>query len=272
MKHKNYENNNNKNNNNLEIDMKELELLQQQFIGCIFILLSDIIAFSSLSQIIILRENNENNINEYLVLIIQAEIFAVISRVIFLNVDFTRYADLYERYENGEINFSLEPNIVINIADIYNLINYVYAYLGAIGIYNLNQVISLSNIELLELQVESVFIHLLSDFFLIESTLESIQLVKNRYEVEKIPIQNPDLAAIDFAILNHISKILYVNFVFKSYEITAQNLVERGLEELLIGNKYMIISGVSSIVASYYILIAVCEIYNRHIVEPVFAV
>ena len=53
----------------------------------------------------------------------------------FAAIGFIKYNELYESYENGEISYSLQPNIDINIGNVLGMLSSFYSYRGALGIY-----------------------------------------------------------------------------------------------------------------------------------------
>ena len=61
---------------------------------------------------------------------------AIVARLMIANVAFTKYDILIDKFNNGEINFSLQPNVDINIANILSIMGYMYALRGTQGIYD----------------------------------------------------------------------------------------------------------------------------------------
>lgn len=66
---------------------------------------------------------------------LQSAYLSLFARLTFAHVAFTKYDHLYEEYMNGEIDYSLEPNLNINKASVFGVVSYVYGLYGAIGIY-----------------------------------------------------------------------------------------------------------------------------------------
>ena len=66
---------------------------------------------------------------------IQSQLFAIIARYNFMQIGFIKYNELYQRYINGEISYSLQPNIDINISNVLAMLADFYGYRGALGIY-----------------------------------------------------------------------------------------------------------------------------------------
>lgn len=128
-------------------DREDLELLFTQKFALTLFLCSDLTSYRATLLAI------QSKLNKYLEeaieidnpdeLSLNAALFSLIARAILKNVAFTSYGYLLERSEKGEINFSLEANEIINVANIYGLIASVYALVGTMEIYerDLGQVV-----------------------------------------------------------------------------------------------------------------------------------
>lgn len=53
-------------------------------------------------------------------------------------IGFIKYNKLYKKYTNGEITYSLKPNVDINIGNVLGLISSYYTLRGVKGIYKRN--------------------------------------------------------------------------------------------------------------------------------------
>lgn len=134
---------NSTNGNNYEHNMA---LLQEQLRNQMLIFSSSMLSYySTLAGIELLNVKHENNdrleaIDQSLfyaadILAIQSLLFGIISRYNFMQIGFIKYNELYESYENGEISYSLQPNIDINIGNVLGMLSSFYSYRGALGIY-----------------------------------------------------------------------------------------------------------------------------------------
>lgn len=254
----------NNENRSFEIDMEELKLLNYQVIASLIILYSDILLYKAANEI------NENNIEACILIRIQAQAYGLISRIIFLWVDFTRYSNLYERYINEEINYSLQPNIDINIGDIFGVLIFYYGLFGDLGIYENNIQYDSETIELIRERRHSTIIHFYGNIFLLVSSLQSIQLVRSKYLKDKRNIPNPDITAIFFAVINEIARILFVNTELKIFNDIYMKYQNGEFQYTLIPNFKLVLSSIFSLIQSYYILKSILGICDRHRVQPVF--
>lgn len=134
---------NGKHENNYEHNMA---LLQEQLRNQMLSFSSSMLSYySTLEGIMLLNLKHQNNgsleeIDQSLfyaadVSAIQSLLFSIISRYNFMQIGFIKYNELYERYENGEISYSLQPNIDINISNVLAMLADFYGYRGALGIY-----------------------------------------------------------------------------------------------------------------------------------------
>lgn len=69
---------------------------------------------------------------------LQSVYLGVISRSMTTEIGFLKYDTLYKKYINGEITYSLRPNIDINIANVLGLLAGYYGIRGVEGIYKRN--------------------------------------------------------------------------------------------------------------------------------------
>lgn len=120
-------------------DFRKLQLLNLQLSALRISILSDLYAYESTLDGIRLVYN------KYLdtpittpnpdVLAIQSIALGFIAKIIITSIGFARYEELTKQASRGEIDFSLQPNVNINIANILSSIGYVYSLNGAQGIY-----------------------------------------------------------------------------------------------------------------------------------------
>ena len=55
----------------------------------------------------------------------------IIAKVLYTQVGFIRYDNLYQRSMEGEFNYSLEPNVDVNIGNILSLLGLMYTFAAA---------------------------------------------------------------------------------------------------------------------------------------------
>lgn len=124
-----------------ENDIEELELLKIELLSAILFIAGDVLFY------IATTEGIEEIYSEYIgeeydvnpdIAIIQSEIFYLIARGLLTYVAVKRYNSLYEQYTNGEIEYSLVPDVQFIIGNIFGFIGYYYEFIAAIGIYERN--------------------------------------------------------------------------------------------------------------------------------------
>lgn len=124
-----------------EDDIEELELLKIELISAILFIAGDVLFYiattEGIEEIYSDYIGEEYDINPDIA-IIQSEIFYLIARGLLTYVAIKRYNSLYEQYTNGEIEFSLVPDVQFIIGNIFGFIGYYYEFLAAIGIYERN--------------------------------------------------------------------------------------------------------------------------------------
>ncbi|AOR23683.1 hypothetical protein [Clostridium taeniosporum] len=128
-------------------DIKELRLLDIQKCAQIISIYADILGYISILESIELVYSKYRNEVDPTTLpnpdipILEAVNLGIISRSIFTEVGFIRYNDLYQKYINGEITYSLKPNVDINIGNVLGLASsyYILRGLKAISKRNIEQ-------------------------------------------------------------------------------------------------------------------------------------
>lgn len=113
-----------------ESDLRELNLLDIQLKAQVLGIIANILAYISTEESIQLvyskyTEEEEKIPNPDLPAL-QSAYIALLVQVVFTELGFSRYNDLYEKYLNGELKYSLEPNIKINIANVLGIISSIY--------------------------------------------------------------------------------------------------------------------------------------------------
>lgn len=126
-----------------------LELLDLQVKGQMLGFYADILSYlATLESIELVNLKKENNgeidgidetsfINPDMT-VLQSLYLTLASRINFTNIGFIRYDMLYQRYLDGDIDFSLQPNVDINIGNLLGILSYYYSIRGAVGLFKRN--------------------------------------------------------------------------------------------------------------------------------------
>lgn len=120
-------------------DKESVILLNNQISGVLIGIYAYIILYMSTMEgidVIYSKYNGHEKDN------LQADELAVISTYLFLiersilaKVAFTRYDIIYNKFIRGEFEYSLKPNMEINLANVLGIISEILFVLGAEGIY-----------------------------------------------------------------------------------------------------------------------------------------
>lgn len=123
-----------------ESDIRSLKLLYEQLRAQTMFIYSDFLSYLSTIEGIQLiyskYDSSISNIYNPDITALQSLYAAIVARLMIANVAFTKYDILIDKFNNGEINFSLQPNVDINIANILSIMGYMYALRGTQGIYD----------------------------------------------------------------------------------------------------------------------------------------
>lgn len=140
MKHSNYDNKQNIYSQLSENDKEELHLLGIQHFADVICIISDILSYiSTLESIQLVYSKYDDTQDEVAnpdIPAVKAAILLLFARLFYSQIGVIRYDHLYERKMNGEYNYSLKPNVDINIANIFKTIGSFYGLIAAIEIYN----------------------------------------------------------------------------------------------------------------------------------------
>ena len=124
--------NNSKENSITQEDEEELYLLGIQKNADIICIISDILSYIA---IIYSRYNDTNYSDNPDIPTLQSAILLFLTRLIYTQIAFIRFNHVYEKKMNGEITYSLQPNMDINTSNILKTIGAFYSVIAAIGIY-----------------------------------------------------------------------------------------------------------------------------------------
>ena len=123
-----------------ESDIRSLKLLDEQLRAQTMFIYSDFLSYLATIEGIQLiyskYDSSISNIYNPDITALQSLYAAIVARLMIANVAFTKYDIFIDKFNNGEINFSLQPNVDINIANILSIMGYMYALRGTQGIYD----------------------------------------------------------------------------------------------------------------------------------------
>lgn len=123
-----------------EDDKEELYLLNIQKFADIIFIVSDVISYISTKESIDLIYSKYGFIPDRIpnpdVSAIQSIVLTLAARLIYTQIGFIRYEHLYDKKINGELEYSLKPNVDINISNIFRTVGNFYGLMAAIEIYN----------------------------------------------------------------------------------------------------------------------------------------
>lgn len=125
-------------------DLQALDLLNTQKMIQIVGIYSDILSYISTLEsieIIYSRYNKTKLKVNPDIPAVQSTILSLITRTISTEIGYARYKTLYDKFEKGEIHYSLKPNVDINIGNKLGIVSCYYLLQGVYGIYlrDLNQ-------------------------------------------------------------------------------------------------------------------------------------
>lgn len=140
--------------------------------------------------------------------------------------------------------------------------------------YNINNIIidDLEYLNLLEIQVNAVMMNLASDILSYASTIESIELIYNRYYGTRGNNPNPDIPAVGSAFFAIMAAGLFSNISITKYNILYENYINGQIDYSLDPDIQICIGNIYNVIAKVYILIGILGIYQRDITQPIFGV
>ncbi len=116
--------------------IEDLKLLDIQEVATIISLISDMLSYQTVlqsKQLIYIKYNTGEDVVEPTPdkKALQSVYLYIIAKVLYTQVGFIRYDNLYQRSMEGEFNYSLEPNVDVNIGNILSLLGLMYTFAGA---------------------------------------------------------------------------------------------------------------------------------------------
>ena len=117
--------------------------------------------------------------------------------------------------------------------------------------------------------MQTIFIY--SDFLSYKSTLESIELIYDKYN-NKRSDANPDVPALEAAYLSLLGKGVTAQIGFSRYNVLYERYLNGEIDYSLEPNRYLNIGNILSIVAYAYLLEGVKGIYDRDLSQPILGI
>lgn len=256
-------------------DEFELSLLNLQVYIILIYMISDALLVSAMFESIKFSCNKKAIENNPIRLLIEGQYLALVASILIFCISFSRYNELSNRYKRGEINRSIEPENLIKQAAKITVIVYELNISGYIKLYKDSFVIDILNfdkkdIDTLYLQAYCFILRFCGDYFLLRSTLKSINLIKSKYDKRIKKLENPDEDAVVAAELYVIQRGVLYDIGYNAL----LNLINNGsnLEKqlLLEAKQIFVTAGTFGVVANIISLIGIIKIYNRNINEPIF--
>lgn len=257
-----------------ENDKKILYLLNIQSQATMIYLIADVFFYTFAFILLEYAENKtESKINENIFLI-NGCVLALIASILISHVSFTAYENIHFRDLNGEIDYSTNPEESIAISSLYLILLFFINLIGAIELYKRVNICTIKItpqwIVVLKIQLQAYKIRFLGDYSFLIATLESFELIKNKYDNSKSNVENPDIPALIGANLYFIERIM---LLYVSYQVYLHFLDECGDvidSKYLEPNKLAIFGNIIGVIANGISLQSFIEIYNRNVDRPIF--
>lgn len=253
-------------------DRNALELLHLQLIFIYIYMMSDVFLFiGTIESINICYGKKEDN--NPILLLEQGQILALIANIINNYITSTRYSQLTERYNEEEI--SLEPEFLVKQASILSIILYSLNVIAVSKQYKASLVINIfkcdkNSINLLFLQAVCFLMRFYGDYFLLRSTLKSIDLIRSKYDKSIKKIYNPDIDAVIAAEFYVLQRGVLYDIGCTALVTLINNGTELEKELLLPAQQTLVIANIIGVIANITVLIAFIKIYNRNENQPIF--
>ena len=261
-------------------ELEELSLLNSSLISTYLFTISDIIFYdSTVNSInyILNKQRDERLIGE--VEAIEVGYLEVISKIILVNVDISRYSHLYKKNINDKKERLLKPEVDITIGDEFQVLTYFFIYIGFLGAYEVNNIQDISidaskELSLMLSQLDAINMRFYADYLAYISIVESIQLVldKNKNKNNKERKVNPDIPAIQSAICYFLSRVILANIAFTRYDELYKKYGKTQYNSLLQPSIAINVGNIFGVIGCIYILMGFMERYERNITGPVFGI
>ena len=259
-------------------ELEELSLLNSSLISTYLFTISDIIFYDSTInaiKYIVSRSNNERMVAELEG--IESGYLELISKLILLNVDISRYNNLYKKNVNGKKERLLKPELDITIGDGFQVLTYFFITIGFVGTYEVHNIKDISidaskELSLMLSQLDAINMRFYADYLAYVSIVESIQLVHDKYQKTKKRKVNPDIPAIQSAICYFLSRVILANIAFTRYDELYKKYGKTQYNSLLQPSIAINVGNIFGVIGCIYILMGFMERYERNITGPVFGI
>ena len=260
-----------------EKDQKILYLLNIQLQAIMIYLTSDVF-FCNFALILLEsacgnKSDHKPNENVFLV---NGCVLALIASILISHVSFTAYENIHFRDLNGEIDYSTNPEKGIAISSLYIILLFFISLICAIELYKRVNVCTIKVtpqwIMILNIQLQAYKIRFLADYLFLIATLESIDLIKSKYDNNKnnSNIQNPDIPALIGACLYLVERIMLLYVSYQVYSHLVNQCGDVIDSKYVEPNKLAILANIIGIIANSISLQAFIEIYKRNVDRPIF--
>lgn len=256
-------------------DEFELSLLNLQVKIILIYMISDLFLASGTFESLNLCCSKKDVDNNPIILLLEGQYLALLASILIFYVSFSRYDELRDRYENGEINKSIEPENLIRQASVLTVILYKLETIGYGKLYKASLTINVfkcdkKDIEILYLQAACFIMRFYGDYFLLRSTLKSINLIKSKYDKRIKKIENPDEDAVIAAEIYVIQRGVLYDIGYNELLDFINNSSNLENELLLVVKQIFVIANTFGVVGNIISLIGIIKIYNRNLNEPIF--
>lgn len=260
-----------------EKDQKILYLLNIQLQAIMIYLTSDVF-FCNFALILLEsacgnKSDHKPNENVFLV---NGCVLALIASILISHVSFTAYENIHFRDLNGEIDYSTNPEKGIAISSLYIILLFFISLICAIELYKRVNVCTIKVtpqwIMILNIQLQAYKIRFLADYLFLIATLESIDLIKSKYDNNKnnSNIQNPDIPALIGACLYLVERIMLLYVSYQVYSHLVNQCGDVIDSKYVEPNKLAILANIMGVIANSISLQSFIEIYKRNIDRPIF--
>ena len=260
-----------------EKDQKILYLLNIQLQSIMIYLTADVFFYNFA---LILLESACGNKSDHKpnenVFLVNGCVLALIASILISHVSFTAYENIHFRDLNGEIDYSTNPEKGIAISSLYIILLFFISLICAIELYKRVNVCTIKVtpqwIMILNIQLQAYKIRFLADYLFLIATLESIDLIKSKYDNNKnnSNIQNPDIPALIGACLYLVERIMLLYVSYQVYSHLVNQCGDVIDSKYVEPNKLAILANIMGVIANSISLQSFIEIYKRNIDRPIF--
>lgn len=128
------------------------------------------------------------------------------------------------------------------------------------------------SIRLLMIQLRAIYIGIYADFLTLNSTLEGIQIILDKYDDKEdiLPDALPDVLGLKATYLYLIARFLSIYVSFSRYNTVSQLLAKGEYKYTIYPNVFINNSNILGLIANIYSLRAATAIVNRDNIQPIY--